>query len=418
MIVEIRAENAFIFKKKVVFSLKADMRTKRFASNVFSLGNFNVVKVAGVFGANNVGKTKLKYCIQTIIDVILNNGFHGQKNLFSNSNIVSLGISFIFENRAFSYDFKYDVGKKEYIYELFKEITKDASGNKKQNIWLERGKDVSRLMAKDEKISDMISIVARNNILIHLVDTEHFESMNEMKRILTGFAKKVDFVDMNNIPIEKTIDVLKNKSSIRNKMVNFIKNADLYMEDFYFDDHENIEKNSSTDNPKPQENALNLPKQFVEWLHLISVYKGKKVRSLFYDSTGTKKIAALASYIIEALEQGRILVVDELDSSIHFKLARAIIAMFNNELNDKAQLIFTVHDITLMDCKKLFRKEQIWFIHKDLKKVYLYSLAAFPAEDGIRDTSDLIEKYKRGVLGALPEPELINSLLKIRSGRS
>lgn len=52
---------------------------------------------------------------------------------------------------------------------------------------------------------------------------------------------------------------------------------------------------------------------------------------MIFDSTGTKKIAAMASYVIEALEQGRILVVDELDSSIHFKLTRAIVAMFNNE---------------------------------------------------------------------------------------
>ena len=136
--------------------------------------------------------------------------------------------------------------------------------------------------------------------------------------------------------------------------------------------------------------------------------------SLLFDSTGTKKIAALASYVIEALEQGKILVIDELDSSIHFKLTRAIVAMFNNELNESAQMIFTVHDINLMDCKRMFRKEQIWFVHKDEEGVYVYSLADFTAEDGIRDTTDIIEKYKKGVLGALPDPELSNSLLSIK----
>ena len=45
-------------------------------------------------------------------------------------------------------------------------------------------------------------------------------------------------------------------------------------------------------------------------------------------------------FIIEALEQGRILVVDELDSSIHFKLTRAIVAMFNNELNTSAPFLY------------------------------------------------------------------------------
>ena len=49
---------------------------------------------------------------------------------------------------------------------------------------------------------------------------------------------------------------------------------------------------------------------------------------------------------------------------------KLIIAMFNNELNTKAQLICTVHDITLLDCQKLFRKEQIWFAHKDMENAY------------------------------------------------
>ena len=114
------------------------------------------------------------------------------------------------------------------------------------------------------------------------------------------------------------------------------------------------------------------------------------------------------------LEEGRYLVVDELDSSIHFKLTRAIVALFNNELNTSAQMIFTVHDINLMDCKRMFRKEQIWFVHKDEEGVYVYSLADFTAQEGVRDTTDVMEKYRKGALGALPDPELIKSLLGIK----
>ena len=82
----------------------------------------------------------------------------------------------------------------------------------------------------------------------------------------------------------------------------------------------------------------------------------------------------------------------------------------------RAQLIATVHDISLLDCKTLFRKEQIWFACKDKEHAYLYSLAEFTAEkDNIRDTSDIIEKYKRGMLGALPEPEFFESLLEVKN---
>ena len=166
---------------------------------------------------------------------------------------------------------------------------------------------------------------------------------------------------------------------------------------------------------KPAEEVLSVQDRIIDQFRLVSVYKGIPVPSLLFDSTGTKKIAALASYIVEAISEGRILVIDEMDSSIHFKLSRAIVAMFNNELNTDAQLIFTVHDISLMDCKKLFRKEQIWFVHKDDEGVYLYPLSQFTAEDGIRDTIDIKEKYRRGILGAVPDPELINSLLDIKA---
>ena len=62
----------------------------------------------------------------------------------------------------------------------------------------------------------------------------------------------------------------------------------------------------------------------------------------------------------------------------------------------------------------MFRKEQIWFVHKDENGAYVYSLADFTAQQGVRDTSDIMEKYRKGALGALPDPELINSLLAIR----
>lgn len=413
MITEIRAKNCFAFEDQIAFSLKADMRNKKFSSNVNTIGNYNVLKTAGIYGSNNAGKTNVIRCIFSIWSVLSNNGFSANKNFFSRNPIVELGITFIFEDKEYSYDFKFDMSKGEYVYEKFQEILRDSYGNEKADTWLLKDNINNKFDAKDPKIKDMASIVSRNNILIYLVDTSQFNYMNKMKQILVGFANKIDIVDLNNIPIQKTIQLLKSNSSMTKKIVNFVKNADLYMDDYYFADDQDIKVEAVVDGMLPQEHIFGIKDQLIEQMHLTSVYKGVKVPSIIVDSTGTKKIAALASYIIEALEQGRILVIDELDSSIHFKLTRAIVAMFNNELNTKSQLIFTTHDINLMDCKKLFRKEQIWFVYKDEDNVYLYSLAEFTAQDGIRDTTDIIEKYKKGALGALPEPDLINSLLEI-----
>lgn len=240
-----------------------------------------------------------------------------------------------------------------------------------------------------------------------------------MKDIVRDFANTIDIVYMNDIPMERTINLLKNKNNLQKKVVEFIKNADLYMDDYEYMEINKLPLKDSLKNfnSKPDEKVLDITDQIMDQICLVSVYKGVAVPSMLFDSTGTKKIAALASYIIEALENGRILIVDELDSSIHFKLTRAIVAMFNNELNQNAQLIFTVHDINLMDCKRMFRKEQIWFIHKDTEGVYVYSLAEFTAQKGIRDTTDIMEKYRKGVLGALPDPNLIKTLLSINGNK-
>ena len=69
----------------------------------------------------------------------------------------------------------------------------------------------------------------------------------------------------------------------------------------------------------------------MEQLHLISVYKNISVPSLLFDSTGTKKMAALASYIVEALEYGKILIIDELDN-IAKKKNKYIVEVFNEIL--------------------------------------------------------------------------------------
>ena len=262
----------------------------------------------------------------------------------------------------------------------------------------------------------MISVVSKNNLLCYVVDTSKFEHINEMKQILVGFAEKIDIINMNNIPMQHTIELMKNKNQLQQKVVEFIKNADLYMDNFEYVDMDKIQLKTGEGDEKPDEKVLDIPENIMDQIRLVSTYKGVHVPSMMFDSTGTKKIAAIASYVIEALEQGRILVVDELDSSIHFKLTRAIVAMFNNELNTSAQMVFTVHDINLMDCKRMFRKEQIWFVHKDEEGVYVYSLADFTAQQGVRDTTDVMEKYRKGALGALPDPELINSLLSIKSG--
>lgn len=413
MLIELRIRNCFSFDDEVAFSMKADMRSKKFAYNVCNCGNFNILKSAGIYGPNNSGKTCLIKCIKAIRNILLHEQFVLQANMFSKSALCRLGVTFIEEGRKFNYDIEYDVNLNEYVYERFTEVFKDEYGNEREEVWLLKDYLRNEFICDNKDLKSMAEMISRNNLLMYQLDVKKFPKLDRIKSLVTRFASKIEVVDMNKLPLKNTIDIMKNENNLQSKIVDFIKNADLYMDDFKYVNSDLSAYSKYLDDLNGKDIPQNYKNQVIEELRLVSVYKGVEVSSVLFDSVGTQKIVALASYVINALEKGSILVVDELDSSIHFKLTRAIVAMFNNELNKNGQLIFTVHDINLMDCKKLLRKEQIWFVHKDRQRVYLYSLSEFTAQQGVRDTTDIIEKYRKGALGALPDPDLINSLIKI-----
>lgn len=416
MLVSLKFNNAYIFSQETSFSLKADMRNKRLSSNVIETSVDSILKSACIYGSNNSGKTCLVRIIRALWSVILSQPGDVTPYLFSNNSVVSISCVFIQDEKEWEYSFSLETKTMEFIFERFARIDYDQHRNSKEIVYFERDFVNQKFYTKDASLQPSIHLMGRKNILIHVVDVATLPYLEEARNVLMNFANKIVIVDMNNIPLDNTIMMLKNHDSLQKDIVSFIKNADLDLEDFKYE-----EKNLPFTLPeqKPSEDviAMQIKQSFEDTLRLTSVYKGVPLPSLLFDSTGTKKIAALASYVVSALKKGLILVVDELDSSIHFKLTRSIVSMFNNELNDKAQLIFTAHDVSLMDCKKLFRKEQIWFVHKDEEGVYLYSLADFTAKDGVRDTTDIIEKYNRGVLGAIPDPDMIETLLQVKNDK-
>ena len=420
MLISLKINNCFIYNNEIEFSMRANMHYKRFATNVVSIDHINVLKTALIIGPNNAGKTNFIRVLSAIKSIMLNQKVRLSRNLFVDDPVCSFEIIFLEKGKEYSFEVKFNTKTQEYIYEKFSAITYDSYKNRKMEDLFIRDTVKESYFCSDVNLANAMKVSAKNNLLIYLLDASQFPVLNQAKDIITAFASKIDILDMNNIPIKKTIDMLKMSDSSKQKIVNFILNADLSLDDYkYLTDEElklKLKINNGDDSDQnPQENSLAVSASLMEMLHLSSVYKGISVPSIIFDSTGTKKIAAIASYVIDALEKGRILVVDELDNSLHFRLTRAIISLFNNELNHSAQLICTAHDVSLLDCQKLFRKEQIWFAHKDRENVYLYSLADFTSEkDKIRDTTALIDKYKQGVFGALPEPDLFKSLIEVQ----
>lgn len=412
MLVNIKIENAFVFSDEVSLSMNANMQIKKFSNNVYSENNFNVVKTIGLFGQNNVGKTKFIQCIKVVRAVMLNEKVNILPNWFSNDNHSRFSIDFMLDGHMYRFEFVINSSNKNFVYESFCEVFKDKYGNEKEDLIFNRNLQDNTFYCKDTNLETILPYIGKNNILIYLVDVSKFPILKNIKEVMIRFAKKIEIIDMNHPPIRNTISILKKHSKLEKNVVEFIKNADLYLDDFKYDENANFFLNKEKTNIL-KDQMTQYSSDSIDYLKLVSVYKGVEVPSIIFDSIGTKKIASIAGYIIEAIENDKILVIDELDSSLHYKMTRAIVSMFNNELNKKAQLIFTAHDINLMDLKKLFRKEQIAFLSKEKDEILLYRLSDFTAEDGIRNETDVIEKYKKGVLGAVPKPDLYNTLWSI-----
>ena len=119
------------------------------------------------------------------------------------------------------------------------------------------------------------------------------------------------------------------------------------------------------------------------------------------ESLGTQNMFILNPILLHVLKKGDVLIIDELDKSLHPFLVKYIVKIFNSKEFNKngAQLIFNTHDTNLLNLS-LFRRDQIWFTEKDYKKgaTDLYPLDDFP----VRKTENIEKGYLNGKYGAIP----------------
>ena len=122
------------------------------------------------------------------------------------------------------------------------------------------------------------------------------------------------------------------------------------------------------------------------------------------ESDGTKTLFRMAPSIFESLESGGLLLVDELESSLHPLLGLAIVGLFNSPKTNPhdAQILFTTHDTNLLGNtlgEPLLRRDQIWFTEKDKDgATRLYPLTDYKP----RKSENLERGYLQGRYGAIP----------------
>ena len=119
------------------------------------------------------------------------------------------------------------------------------------------------------------------------------------------------------------------------------------------------------------------------------------------ESSGTQILFSFAPILKDVFENGKILVIDEIERSLHPSLVEMIIKFFHNPKINKgnAQLIFNTHDTNLLSLD-IFRRDQIWFAEKDPKKgaTDLYPLDDF----SVRKNENIQKGYLNGRYGAIP----------------
>ena len=125
------------------------------------------------------------------------------------------------------------------------------------------------------------------------------------------------------------------------------------------------------------------------------------------ESAGTLKLTKLAGAIVNALMQGTPLIVDEIDARLHTLLTLQVVRLFQDEVSNPrhAQLLFATHDSNLLT-RTLLRRDQIWFTEKNRATgaTELYSLAEIQTDDGkvIRNDRNYEADYLQGRYGAVP----------------
>ena len=125
---------------------------------------------------------------------------------------------------------------------------------------------------------------------------------------------------------------------------------------------------------------------------------GEKLFDLRQESTGTLRFLAYIQNIIEMIADGGVFIVDEMSARLHPLLTKLIVDIFCSSQNQKAQLIFTTHDISLLNNNQ-FRRDEVVFVDKNERgESSLYALSALR----VREDATFHKDYLQGKYGAIP----------------
>ncbi len=425
MLIQFSVENYKTFKERNVLSMVAsnyfpENEENKIVSDSF---NYSLLKSAVIYGANASGKSKLFDALGFMKNFIRNSSKESQAketigvdpfrlNTESKLSNSEFEVLFVHEEVQFRYGFEVSKDKIHAEWLYYRPRTKEVE------LFYREEQDFSQIHEREFKKGKLISkegLVRENALLLSVaaqfndpIATQVLDWFNKLNVILGIQEKGYSGY---------SFQMLENSDS-KQKILDFIKIADLGIEDITqepVDESEigpDVIKKLKLSLKEKEFKFENLEIYNLMTHHLIFDEQNQRQKSLAQfsmegdESSGTNKYFALSGPIIDTLENGKVLFIDELDAKLHPLLVLKIIALFNNKEANKnnAQLVFNTHDTNLLKHSN-FRRDQIWFTEKNLYgAVYLYSLADFITEDGkkIRKEEDFEKNYIEGKYGAIP----------------
>ena len=397
MILEIRLENFFSIKDEIVLDFRAAKTSsegaKALSTNVIDYNGDKILKSIGLFGANASGKSNILKAIDSCQQIIVDSYQYNEGKTFD-------FVPFKFEGyknkpSVFSIDFIHDDIEYEYSFTL------TTTEIQKESLYYYPNGRRAKVYTRDE----------------------------------TGGAKKQEIYNFTDGVISRPFDVAINTS----KKTLFLSRASqmdrdlckklyrFYMLDFWLAfaplDFRNfdidIEKEFSQ-NKDLILHALSICDSDISGIKLISEsvkydetfkYDGvfhkfetfhKVAPSVAFDlfaeeSAGTKQLFSMLFFLLKAVKDGKVFLLDEFDLSLHTKLADFIIDLFHT--GSTAQFVFTSHNTNLINAKRL-RRDQILFTNKkDDGSTELYSLYDYK---DFRENMDAEKGYLQGRFDAIP----------------
>lgn len=412
MLIEFKVANFRSFREEQTLSLVASKDTTH-PGNLIDCGNFHLLKAAAVYGANASGKSNLVAAVdfmETFVSTSatkLNLGDPIEGMSPFRLDAEHAGQPSRFEATVLIDGARYVYGFSATAERVHDEWLKVCRPGGRLVSWVERGFDAAsgqthwEIRGPLRKDAELLREKTRQNGLVLSRGAElNMASLNDL---FLWFRKELWVYDLSDWPgglIQRTARRVKDDAEFRARVLNLLQDADLGIRGI---DVSEMRQLLLFPELAGKETATQLAVATLHHLH-------HSDKSVSFDletdeSNGTQRLFALAGPVLDVLENGAVLVLDEFDCSMHPLLVRKLIELFQSpSANAKgAQLVFATHDSTLMD-SALFRRDQVWLTEKNSAgATEMFSLYDFDRARRPRVGEALAKNYLAGRYGGVPD---------------